>query len=260
MSFVGAGFLGFAHTIPQVNMYTHGTLVTAMHGHMAFWGAYAMLVLASSAYAMPLLTGRKRHDTPARRFAFWTSNIGMIAMTLAFAVAGISQVVLERRSAWTSSPCRRRSRSTSGASSWPRAVHPRHRRVHLQLHPPRQAGGGARGARRTRAARSRRRDRAVLPRGRRRGRAFTAAHATHAPVLLKGPTGCGKSRFVEAMAARLDRPLVTVACNDETSAHDLLGRWLVKGGDTVWQDGPVTRAVKPARSCTSTRWPRRART
>ena len=75
-------------------------------------------------------------------------------------------------------------------------------------------------------------------------RAFTAAHATGAPVLLKGPTGCGKSRFVEAMAARLDRPLVTVACNDETSAHDLIGRWLVKGGDTVWQDGPVTRAVK----------------
>lgn len=75
-------------------------------------------------------------------------------------------------------------------------------------------------------------------------RAFTAAYATRAPVLLKGPTGCGKSRFVEAMAARLERPLVTVACNDETSAHDLIGRWLVKGGDTVWQDGPVTRAVK----------------
>ncbi|MEZ4362008.1 MAG: CbbQ/NirQ/NorQ/GpvN family protein [Kofleriaceae bacterium] len=75
-------------------------------------------------------------------------------------------------------------------------------------------------------------------------RTFTAAHATSTPVLLKGPTGCGKSRFVEAMAARLGRPLVTVACNDETSAHDLLGRWLVRGGDTVWQDGPATRAVK----------------
>ena len=75
-------------------------------------------------------------------------------------------------------------------------------------------------------------------------RAFEAAYATRTPVLLKGPTGCGKSRFVEAMAARLGRPLVTVACNDETSAHDLIGRWLVKGGDTVWQDGPVTRAVK----------------
>lgn len=75
-------------------------------------------------------------------------------------------------------------------------------------------------------------------------RAFAAAFATRTPVLLKGPTGCGKSRFVEAMAATLGRPLVTVACNDETSAHDLIGRWLVKGGDTVWQDGPVTRAVK----------------
>lgn len=75
-------------------------------------------------------------------------------------------------------------------------------------------------------------------------RTFCAADAAGSPILLKGPTGCGKSRFVEAMAARLRRPLVTVACNDETSAHDLIGRWLVKGGDTVWQDGPVTRAVR----------------
>ena len=59
MSFVGAGFLGFAHTIPQVNVWTHGTLVTAMHGHLAFWGAYAMVVLGVIAYATPLLTGRK---------------------------------------------------------------------------------------------------------------------------------------------------------------------------------------------------------
>jgi nitric oxide reductase subunit B len=97
MSFVGAGFLGFAHTIPQVNLYTHGTLVTAMHGHMAFWGAYAMLVLAIISYATPALTGRRLHDAPEATFAFWTSNIGMIAMTLAFAVAGVTQVVLERR-------------------------------------------------------------------------------------------------------------------------------------------------------------------
>lgn len=66
----------------------------------------------------------------------------------------------------------------------------------------------------------------------------------HLPVLLKGPTGCGKSRLVEAVAHELGRPLVTVACNDETSAADLLGRWLVRGGETVWQDGPVTRAVR----------------
>jgi nitric oxide reductase subunit B len=97
LSFVGAGFLGFAHTLPQVNMYTHGTLVTAMHGHMAFWGAYAMIVLAMIAYTLPMLTGRSLHDSTASSFAFWTSNIGMIAMTLAFAVAGVTQVVLERR-------------------------------------------------------------------------------------------------------------------------------------------------------------------
>ncbi|MBL8733202.1 MAG: cbb3-type cytochrome c oxidase subunit I [Planctomycetes bacterium] len=97
LSFVGAGFLGFAHTLPQVNMYTHGTLVTAMHGHMAFWGAYAMLVLAIISYALPQLTGRKLYDTPLATYAFWSSNIGMVAMTLAFAVAGVSQVVLERR-------------------------------------------------------------------------------------------------------------------------------------------------------------------
>lgn len=97
MSFVGAGFLGFAHTLPQVNMYTHGTLVTAMHGHMAFWGAYAMLVLAIISYSMPIMTGRKLQDTPMNIFAFWTSNVGMIAMTLAFGVAGITQVYLERK-------------------------------------------------------------------------------------------------------------------------------------------------------------------
>lgn len=97
MSFVGAGFLGFAHTLPQVNMYTHGTLVTAMHGHMAFWGAYAMLVLSIITYSMPLMTGRKLSDTPMNVFAFWVSNIGMVAMTLAFAVAGITQVYLERK-------------------------------------------------------------------------------------------------------------------------------------------------------------------
>lgn len=97
LSFVGAGFLGFAHTLPQVNMYTHGTLVTAMHGHMAFWGAYACLVLALITYAMPYLTGRKYHDSKTNAFAFWTSNIGMISMTTAFGVAGIAQVYLERK-------------------------------------------------------------------------------------------------------------------------------------------------------------------
>jgi nitric oxide reductase NorQ protein len=73
---------------------------------------------------------------------------------------------------------------------------------------------------------------------------FHYAYESRLPLLLKGPTGCGKSRFVEAMAAAVGRPLITVACNDETTASDLLGRWLVRGGDTVWQDGPVTRAVR----------------
>lgn len=73
---------------------------------------------------------------------------------------------------------------------------------------------------------------------------FAKAWEERLPLLLKGPTGCGKTRLVEHMAARLGRPLVTVSCHDETSAVDLLGRWLVKGGDTVWQDGPVTRAVR----------------
>ena len=73
---------------------------------------------------------------------------------------------------------------------------------------------------------------------------FERAHQQRLPVLLKGPTGCGKSRFVEFMAEKLKRPLITVACNDETSVVDLVGCWLVRGGDTVWQDGPATRAVK----------------
>jgi nitric oxide reductase NorQ protein len=73
---------------------------------------------------------------------------------------------------------------------------------------------------------------------------FETAFAERVPLLLKGPTGCGKSRLVEHMAMRLGRPLVTVACHDETSAVDLTGRYLVEGGDTVWQDGPVTRAVR----------------
>jgi nitric oxide reductase subunit B len=97
MSFVGAGFLGFAHTLPQVNLYTHGTLVTAMHGHLAFWGAYAMIVLGIISYAMPLMTGRKCYEASSAVLAFWISNVGMIAMTLAFAVAGVTQVYLERR-------------------------------------------------------------------------------------------------------------------------------------------------------------------
>ncbi|MDG2194961.1 MAG: cbb3-type cytochrome c oxidase subunit I [Polaribacter sp.] len=97
LSFIGAGLLGFAHTLPQVNLYTHGTLVTAMHGHLAFWGAYAMIVLAIISYSLPNMTGRKLYDSSRGRIAFWFSNIGMIGMTVAFGVAGIAQVYLERK-------------------------------------------------------------------------------------------------------------------------------------------------------------------
>jgi nitric oxide reductase NorQ protein len=73
---------------------------------------------------------------------------------------------------------------------------------------------------------------------------FHHAYRNQLGLMLKGPTGCGKSRFVDAMAASVERPLITVACHDDTSATDLLGRYLVQGGDTVWQDGPLTRAVR----------------
>ena len=64
------------------------------------------------------------------------------------------------------------------------------------------------------------------------------------PLLLKGPTGTGKSRFVEYMAHKTKKPIITVACHEETSATDLLGRYIIQGAETVWKDGPLTRAVK----------------
>jgi len=78
---------------------------------------------------------------------------------------------------------------------------------------------------------------------------FLSASANNLPVLLKGPTGCGKTRFVAHMAARLGRPLYTVACHDDLSASDLIGRYLLKGGETVWVDGPLTRAAREGAIC-----------
>ena len=78
---------------------------------------------------------------------------------------------------------------------------------------------------------------------------FEHAARQRLPVLLKGPTGCGKTRFVRHMAERLGRPLVTVACQEDLSAADLTGRWLLEGGSTVWRDGPVTRAVREGAVC-----------
>ena len=78
---------------------------------------------------------------------------------------------------------------------------------------------------------------------------FTAAYDARLPVMLKGPTGCGKSRFVEYMAYRLKRPLVTVACHEDLFASDLIGRYLLKSDKTVWVDGPLTRAVRDGAIC-----------
>ncbi len=78
---------------------------------------------------------------------------------------------------------------------------------------------------------------------------FEAAARHDLPLLLKGPTGCGKTRFVAHMAARLGRPLYTVACHDDLTAADLVGRYLLKGGETVWIDGPLTRAVREGAIC-----------
>src|SRR3954467_2493211 len=73
---------------------------------------------------------------------------------------------------------------------------------------------------------------------------FEAAYAARLPVMLKGPTGCGKTRFVEYMAWRLRRPLITVACHEDLSAADLVGRHLLAGGGAVWLGGPLTHAVR----------------
>lgn len=75
-------------------------------------------------------------------------------------------------------------------------------------------------------------------------RLFELAFTHKLPLLLKGPTGCGKTRFVAHMAAKMGRPLYTVSCHDDLTASDLTGRYLLKGGDTVWTDGPLTQAVR----------------
>jgi nitric oxide reductase NorQ protein len=78
---------------------------------------------------------------------------------------------------------------------------------------------------------------------------FRACHARGLPVMLKGPTGCGKTRFVAYMAHRLGRPLITVACHDDLSASDLTGRYLIRGSETVWMDGPLTTAARSGAIC-----------
>lgn len=78
---------------------------------------------------------------------------------------------------------------------------------------------------------------------------FEAAYAARLPAMLKGPTGCGKTRFVEYMAYKLGRPLITVACHEDLSSTDLVGRYLLEGEETVWHDGPLTSAVRAGAIC-----------
>jgi nitric oxide reductase NorQ protein len=78
---------------------------------------------------------------------------------------------------------------------------------------------------------------------------FEAAYKRRLPIMLKGPTGCGKTRFLEYMAFQLKRPLVTVSCHEDLTSSDLVGRFLLEGADTVWHDGPLTRAVKAGAIC-----------
>ncbi len=78
---------------------------------------------------------------------------------------------------------------------------------------------------------------------------FEAAYSTHMPMMLKGPTGCGKTRFIEYMAWKLQRPLITVACNEDMAASDLVGRFLLDANGTRWQDGPLAIAARYGAIC-----------
>jgi len=78
---------------------------------------------------------------------------------------------------------------------------------------------------------------------------YEAAYAARLPVMIKGPTGCGKSRFVEYMAWKLGKPLITVACNEDMTASDLVGRYLLDAGGTRWLDGPLTTAARIGAIC-----------
>ncbi len=102
MAFLGAGVWGFLHTLSPVNYYTHGTQITAAHGHMAFYGAYVMIVLAIISYAMPMLNGRKAANSAKSQivemWSFWLMTISMVFITLFLTGAGILQVYLQRMS------------------------------------------------------------------------------------------------------------------------------------------------------------------
>lgn len=99
MAFLGAGVWGFLHTLAPVNFYTHGSQITAAHGHMAFYGAYAMVVLTMISYTMPILRGREANNRKAQvveMWAFWLMTIAMVFITLFLTAAGILQIWLQR--------------------------------------------------------------------------------------------------------------------------------------------------------------------
>ena len=100
MSFIGAGVWGFFHTLAPVNMYTHGTQLTAAHGHLSFYGAYVMIVFTVVSYAMPILRGRPHGNCKKAQkvelSSFWMMNIGMMGLTLTLSAAGIVQIMDSR--------------------------------------------------------------------------------------------------------------------------------------------------------------------
>jgi len=100
VSFLGAGVLGFIHTLAPVNMFTHGTQLTAAHGHLSFYGAYVMIIFTIISYAMPIMRGRPHGNCQKAQAlelkAFWMMNIGMVGLTLALATAGVMQILDQR--------------------------------------------------------------------------------------------------------------------------------------------------------------------
>ena len=99
MAFLGAGVWGFLHTLAPINYYTHGTQLTAAHGHMAFYGAYVMVVLTIISYAMPRLRGREVNPERAQvleMWSFWLMTVSMVFITLFLTAAGIVQAWLQR--------------------------------------------------------------------------------------------------------------------------------------------------------------------
>jgi nitric oxide reductase subunit B len=100
MSFLGAGVWGFLHTLAPVNYFTHGTQLTAAHGHLAFFGAYAMIAMTITSYAMPIMRGRPNGNSlkaqKVERWGFWLMVVGMLGITFALTAAGVMQIMLQR--------------------------------------------------------------------------------------------------------------------------------------------------------------------